>query len=176
MKRNLIVHGKLDGDHHDYFCTGFDKFVSTLLRSPFVIFFLICTFLYAGASAMYKRTDLHWHNMNEIPATSFDLGPDMDALSTAVAMHETANCTKGYGATHNNCHGLMYWPNGKRTAISFKSKDASHRHFKDVWARLYGDVPNRAMAKRYSGNDRSEAWYRNVTAFYEDLTKTNLKF
>ena len=41
-----------------------------------------------------------------IKEVKIDTTIDLDRLAKAVAMAETNNCTKGYGKTHFNCHGI----------------------------------------------------------------------
>lgn len=95
---------------------------------------------------------------------------DMDKLAWAVAMQETKNCTDPNAVTgrkRNNCHGIMYWPNGVRTQRTFPNIQASHDAFKDIWLRVYGNrLPTMADARKYSGNDKAESWYKNVHHFY----------
>lgn len=95
------------------------------------------------------------------PSRAFDL----DRLAIAVAQHETADCTKGVGVTHCNCHGIRQ--NG--AFVRFDSRAASYHSFKLNWLKHYGDhFPTFADAVKYSGNDRADAWLKNVTQFYEN--------
>lgn len=111
-------------------------------------------------------------DLNPVPATvkSEPAGVDMDKLAWAVAMQETKNCTDPNAVTgrkRNNCHGIMYWPDGVRTQRTFPNIQASHDAFKDIWLRVYGNrLPTMADARKYSGNDKAESWYRNVHHFY----------
>ncbi len=89
-------------------------------------------------------------------------GTDLYYLSRAVARHETAGCRLGYGKTHNNCHGIL--SNGK--PILFETEADSHKYFYGLWKNYYKEFPDDRLARRYSGNDRSEAWLKNVTFYY----------
>ena len=41
-----------------------------------------------------------------IKEVKIDTTIELDRLAKSVAMAETNNCTKGYGKTHFNCHGI----------------------------------------------------------------------
>lgn len=92
-------------------------------------------------------------------------GVNLQRLAYSVRMHETANCTKG-SANVNNCYGIMTWKNGKRYFRRFTTKEESTKYFIKLWADHYGGMPTLAMARRYSGTDRAEAWLYNVLYFY----------
>lgn len=107
----------------------------------------------------------------EVPVTSapaqakYRTAVDLDKLAIAVAAHETCGCTCGVGKTHNNCFGIRYngdWAWYPTHADSFTD-------FKRIWAKSYKIFPTLAMAKKYSGNDRSEAWLETVTKVYDSL-------
>lgn len=95
-------------------------------------------------------------------------GVDLDKLAKAVAMHETANCTKG-SARFNNCFGIKYAGKFARYA----TKEASYADFKRIWSKptgyYRGQFPTLALAKKYSGNDRASIWLKNVSHFYSSL-------
>lgn len=90
---------------------------------------------------------------------------DLDKLAKAVAMHETANCTRG-SAKLNNCHGILSWSGGRRHFKAYPTKEASYEDFKQIWAKYYKVFPTLALARRYSGNDRAHIWLANVIKFY----------
>ena len=103
--------------------------------------------------------------------TSFNL----DALAKAVAKHETASCTKGYGAEYNNCFGIKNGNTapceqiGRNRMCIYNHPDESYEAFKIIWSRWYGEMPTYTSAKRYSGNDRAGTWLANVTQFYNEF-------
>ena len=94
---------------------------------------------------------------------------NLDALSKAVAMHETHDCADQVGsALVNNCHGIIR--NGG--FVRYNTPEESHEDFKDLWLRVYGDrVPTLYLAQIYSGNDRAEQWLSNVLYFYEEFNQ-----
>lgn len=96
-------------------------------------------------------------------------GYDLDKLAKAVARHETCSCTCGNSASRNNCFGIMAWKNGKRYFKAFETKEDSYADFKRIWSTYYKRFPDLALAKRYSGNDKPNAWLSNVTTFYNQL-------
>lgn len=96
-------------------------------------------------------------------------GLDLDKLARAVAVAETSGCTQGSGRSRNNCFGIMHWPGGKRTLISYPSKEASFEHFKDIWSRLYKRFPDRALAAKWTGNDHPDRWLATVEHVYYSL-------
>jgi hypothetical protein len=90
-------------------------------------------------------------------------GTNLSKLSYAVAMAETKNCVDKTNFTiHNNCHGIILSEGIGR----YKTKQASHEHFKDIWKRMYGRYPDKYLATRYSGNDRADDWLRIVNYYY----------
>lgn len=100
--------------------------------------------------------------------TSFDI----NKLAKAVAIAETGNCTKGYGKTHNNCHGIKsgntykcpWTPKGKM--CRFKDREESFTAFKVIWQRWYKTLPTHTQAVRWTGADSSANWRRHVLHFY----------
>lgn len=95
-------------------------------------------------------------------------GYDIDKLARCVAKHETVSCTKG-SAKYNNCHGIMQWDKkGNRSFRRYKTKEDSYEHFKAIWQKSYGGLPNLAKAKKYSGNDRANIWLANVNKCYSE--------
>ena len=98
---------------------------------------------------------------------------DLDKLAYAVAKHETASCTKGYGAEYNNCIGLKNGSIapceriGRNRMCIYNTPEESLEAFKKVWLEGYGGkLPNLRIAQVYSGNDRAETWLKNVLNFY----------
>lgn len=102
-----------------------------------------------------------------------DTQVDLDKLAYAVAKHETASCTKGYGAEYNNCIGLKNGSIapckkiGRNRMCIYDTPEESLEAFKKVWVEGYGGgLPTLRMAQVYSGNDRAETWRKNVLLFY----------
>lgn len=97
---------------------------------------------------------------------------DLDRLSKAVARHETASCTKGYGKEYNNCHGIKNGNTapcpkiGRNRMCIYSDPSESHEAFKKIWSTWYRGIPTMAKARRYSGNDRAHIWLNNVLKFY----------
>ena len=102
--------------------------------------------------------------------TSFDI----NALAKAVARHETASCTKGYGAEYNNCFGIKWGRTapcdkvGRNKMCIYDDPQESYEAFKKIWSTWYGELPTLEAARRYSGNDRAETWRNNVITFYHE--------
>lgn len=98
---------------------------------------------------------------------------DMDKLARAVAIAETGNCTKGYGKTHFNCHGIKsgntypcpWTPKGKM--CKFKDKEESFIAFKVIWGKWYKIHPNLVSAQRWTGHDNAVRWLYHVNLHYE---------
>jgi len=96
-------------------------------------------------------------------------GTDLRKLSLAVAMHETRNCGIVTNFTVlDNCLGIKIQgkPAKFPATINGQRFETSHLYFRDLWKRLYGRFPDIELAIRYSGDDRPEAWLKNVTHFY----------
>ncbi len=95
---------------------------------------------------------------------------DLDKLSRAVAVAETSGCSDGTARGRNNCHGIMCWPNGKRTPCYYASHSASHAAFKKLWAKptmpYRGRFPDIDLAVTYTGADNSATWLCNVYRSY----------
>ena len=97
---------------------------------------------------------------------------DIRRLANAVARHETASCTKWYGASYNNCFGIKNWNTApcKRIGINrmciYDTQEESYQAFMKIWQTWYWEMPTLKSAQRYSWNDRAEIWLRNVTNFY----------
>lgn len=97
---------------------------------------------------------------------------DIDRLAKAVAMHETADCKKWTWIKYDNC----FWIRNGNTAPCKKTStwgfciydtpSESYEAFKKIWSKNYGWLPTLEMAKRWSWNDRPEAWRNNVLYFY----------
>ena len=98
-------------------------------------------------------------------------GTDLYALAKSVSKHETHDCTKGYGKTHNNCFGIMQWDRqGRRSARKFKTEQEAYTEFYRVWRKFYNKFPTKSLAVKWSGNDRADHWYNNVVYFYNQYT------
>ena len=93
-------------------------------------------------------------------------GTHLPTLAYAIAWQETHDCRLGYGASHNNCMGIMWWPDGVRTPVKYNSKEDSYNAFYELWKRKYKKFPDIHLAKKWSGSDRSEAWLKNVYYTY----------
>lgn len=107
--------------------------------------------------------------------TNLNSGVDIDKLAKAVRIHETADCTKGYGAMYNNCYGIKNGSiapceeEGQNRMCIYKTPEASTEAFKKIWLQGYGDrFPTREDAMAWAGNDRVDAWYNNVQKLYYD--------
>lgn len=87
-------------------------------------------------------------------------------------MHETANCTKGYGAMYNNCFGIKNGNTapcekiGNSRMCIYERPEQSYEAFKTIWTKWYITFPTLRHARAWSGNDRAENWLNNVTYFY----------
>jgi hypothetical protein len=105
--------------------------------------------------------------------TSFNL----DALAKAVARHETASCTKGYGVEYNNCFGIKWGKTapcdnvGRNNMCIYNDPAESYEAFKKIWSTWYGQMPTLRTAQIYSGNDRAHTWLANVTQFYYEYNQ-----
>jgi len=60
----------------------------------------------------------------------------------------------------------MTWERGYREFKTYKTKNESYEDFKRIWTSYYWWLPNLAKAKKYSWNDRSNAWLKNVLNYY----------
>lgn len=98
----------------------------------------------------------------EVKSLSYDL----DKLSRAVAFAETGGCKDGTAIKRKNCHGIMQWTNGKRSAKYFASFEESHTAFKKIWMKSYKSYPTRALAKKWTGNDHPDRWLAAVNQYY----------
>lgn len=110
-----------------------------------------------------------------IPTTEaygVETGVDIDKLAYAVAMAETGDCTKGYGAQYNNCFGLkngsiVPCETGTNRMCIFSSKEEAYNAFKKVWLEGYGDrFPTMEDAEVWTGGDRKDTWLNAVKKFY----------
>jgi len=91
-------------------------------------------------------------------------------LAIAVGKHETAGCTKGWGALYNNCVGKRVYNGVELVPARFATKEDSYRDFEEFWGRMYGNtVPTWENAVTYSGDDRAKEWFNNVTYFLNTL-------
>ena len=96
-------------------------------------------------------------------------GTDLRKLSLAVAMHETKNCGIVTNFTVlDNCHGIKIQgkPAKFPARINGQRFETSGDYFKDLWKRKYKKFPDKKLADKYSGADRTYAWLKNVTHFY----------
>jgi len=101
-----------------------------------------------------------------LPEATFNI----DKLALAVATHETGNCTLAGSSDVNNCFGIMsFRKDGSRFFKRYDAPEDSYKDFVRIWTKWYGEMPNRAMAVKWSGNDRAGAWLNNVTHFYNTL-------
>jgi len=127
-------------------------------------FDLVCEshFNYSGAMSKIDSPDSHFH-CTDIWWLSQDRGFDIVSLAKAVAMHETADCTKGSAITHNNCFGIRR--NG--AFVRYETKNDSYKDFMVTWLKYYKVLPDKRASERWSGNDRAEDWLRNVNYFYQ---------
>ena len=102
---------------------------------------------------------------------------DIDRLSYAISMAETAWYTKGYWVTHNNGHGIKYWNTApctwvpKMAMCKFNSRLESHEAFKKIWLTHYKTFPTYRMADRWTGWDNTGDWLRIVTWAYQTWPK-----
>ena len=93
---------------------------------------------------------------------------DLDRLAHAVAIAETGNCTRGIGATMNNCFGIKYHGKFKK----FSSPQKSYAEFKYIWKKSYGKFPDHALAWKWvCGADAPSCpaateWLTNVEQNY----------
>ncbi len=95
---------------------------------------------------------------------------DLEKLATAVALHETHDCTDTTGAALvHNAVGIMTWKDGHRHFKAYTTCAESKEDFKRLWAKSYHTFPTLALAERYTGTDRAETWLKNVTYFYRTL-------
>lgn len=98
----------------------------------------------------------------------------MDKLAKAVAMQETHDCTKGYGAMYNNCFGIkkgsiVPCKTGLKKMCIFDSKEEAYIAFKKIWQQGYGgEFPTIEEAKIWSGGT-GQNWLKNVSHFYNKL-------
>lgn len=102
------------------------------------------------------------------PEISKDWLPDgthLPSLAKAIAWHETHDCTKGYGASHNNCFGIKDFYTGKMRY--YRNKEHAYKHFYQIWkGGLYGQFPDEFLAKRWTGKDRYKSWLVTVNQVY----------
>lgn len=105
----------------------------------------------------------------QIPPISSSESYDIDKLAEAVAIAETSGCNRGSGVSHNNCFGVMHWPNGVRTLKTYSTKQESYDDFKRIWSSFYGRFPDEALARKWTGNDSPDTWLRNVKIAYSNL-------
>ena len=94
---------------------------------------------------------------------------DLLALTKAIIQHETAYFKKGYGASHNNGCGIMWWPNGKgsRTIVRYETKQVGFDACYSLVKRKYQEYTIKSMADKWSGGDRVESWANNVQYWYD---------
>ena len=114
-------------------------------------------------------TDLVFNFSAPQNAKEWQIGYDVHKLVRAIGLHETKGCTIGSGATHNNPGGVMTWHRGFREFKYYNSCDEGYNDMARIWSTYYKAFPNLALAKKYSGNDRPDAWLSNVTHFYKQI-------
>jgi len=83
-----------------------------------------------------------------------------------VAYAETGNGTKGYGKTHNNLCGIMYWPEGKRTIVTYDSYMEGFNACSSLLNRKYSEHTIDSMAIKWTGNHNPDTWAKNVKYWY----------
>lgn len=92
----------------------------------------------------------------------------MDKLAYAVAMAETANCTKGYGLEYNNCFGIKNGNTapceriGQNRMCIYEKPEDSYVAFNKIWTKWYGGTPTWNDAAKWTGNDNPTHWLNNV--------------
>jgi hypothetical protein len=87
-------------------------------------------------------------------------------------MSETKNCTKGVGATQNNCFGIR---NGNTAPCKeirnrfcvYDDPKESYEAFKIIWSKWYGGLPNIQKAKKWTATQPHE-WLANVLHIYHN--------
>lgn len=147
-------------------------------RIPLFIHVIVLAFLFQSvmllrgwindAHALEFDPDLGGYDI-EIPLSERKDDYNLDKLAKAVAVAETGGCKLGSAKTHNNCYGIMHWPNGKRQFKPYKSKEDSVADFKRIWSSYYGRYPDLRLAKKWTGSDRPSTWLANVNAVYSSL-------
>lgn len=99
-----------------------------------------------------------------------DMPVNYDKLCKAIAVAETSGCTDGTAIKRKNCHGIMAWDkDGNRFPRYFKSHDDSQKMCIEIWKRSYKKFPDIALAKKWTGNDKSNTWLSIVTQKYYSL-------
>lgn len=99
-------------------------------------------------------------------------GTDLNRLAKAVAWAETHDCTKGYGASYNNCFGIKNGNTapcakiGRSNMCIYETPEQSYEAFKKIWSRWYRAYPNRNLASKWTGNDRPDSWLAAVKSKY----------
>lgn len=97
---------------------------------------------------------------------------DIEKLAYAVAMAETANCTKGYGSMYNNCFGIKNGNTapcdriGQNRMCIYNSPSESYEAFKIIWSKWYKTFPDYALANKWTGADRVDTWLKHVSHYY----------
>jgi hypothetical protein len=114
-------------------------------------------------TAKYGATSLSQANTSQV---------DLDKLAYAIAMSETKNCTKGVGASQNNCFGIR---NGntapckviKNRFCAYEKPEESYEAFKIIWSKWYGGLPDIRKAKKWTATQPHE-WLANVLHIYHN--------
>lgn len=96
-------------------------------------------------------------------------GIDYDKLFHAVSMAESGGCKSSVAKKTNNCVSIMAWKNGKRYIRKFESIEANKQAFIELWSSHYGRLPDYALAKKYTGNDKPNIWLKAVNQHYYSL-------
>jgi len=136
------------------------------LLVPVLIFLTILILVLFGSQDLTANQDITFKL--DPPATYNWTILDIDKLATAVALQETKYCTSPNSPTankRNSCWGVM----GKNGLKAYKTKEDGEADFKRIWTKYYGGIPTFEQAKRYSGNDKAEAWYYNVLFAYNNI-------
>lgn len=89
---------------------------------------------------------------------------DYDRLAYAVAMTETANCTKGVGKSLSNCFGIRSGKGYKR----YNSPEESYADFKRIWKKYYKRYPDMKLARKYCPPNAAK-WLKTVNYYYSKI-------
>jgi len=141
----------------------------TTQNTVWLIWFMILWAFLSGIGVTKAGYDLQF-NLNPPADHNWNL-VDLDKLAWAVGMHETKYCTSPGSPTankRNNCWGIMTWEKGYRELKTYSTTDEGKEDFKRIWSSFYGGLPTYQDAKRYSGEDKAEAWYYNVLWAYNN--------
>jgi len=99
---------------------------------------------------------------------------DLNKLAYAVAMAETANCTKGIGPKTNNCFGIKNGNTapcekiGYNNMCIYEKPEDGYEAFKKIWSVWYKAFPTLNDAHRWTGSDNPAGWLITVTKYYNE--------